>query len=105
MLGVVVGIYSAIRQYSVFDYTFTSISFLGFAMPTFILALLLQIAFTDIYLHWNIRIFYTSGLNTLPGRAGVVVGPDAAPCAADHRRSASSASRSTAATCAPRCST
>jgi peptide/nickel transport system permease protein len=67
VLGVAVGIYSAIRQYSVFDYFFTSVSFLGFAMPTFILALLLQIAFTDIYLHWNVRIFYTSGLNSLPG--------------------------------------
>jgi ABC-type dipeptide/oligopeptide/nickel transport system permease component len=67
ILGVAVGIYSAIRQYSVFDYFFTSVSFLGFAMPTFILALLLQIAFTDIYLHWNVRIFYTSGLNSLPG--------------------------------------
>jgi peptide/nickel transport system permease protein len=67
ILGVSVGIYSAIRQYSVFDYTFTTISFLGFAMPTFWLALLLQIAFTDIYLNWNVRIFYTSGLNTLPG--------------------------------------
>jgi peptide/nickel transport system permease protein len=67
VVGCAVGIYSAIRQYSVFDYLFTSLSFLGFAMPTFWLALLLQIAFTDIYLHWNVRIFYTSGLNTLPG--------------------------------------
>ncbi len=67
ILGVSVGIYSAIRQYSVFDYSFTTISFLGFAMPTFWLALLLQEAFTDIYLHWNVRIFYTSGLNSLPG--------------------------------------
>jgi peptide/nickel transport system permease protein len=67
ILGVAIGIYSAIRQYSVFDYLFTSISFLGFAMPTFWLALLLQIAFTDVYLHYNVRIFYTSGLNSLPG--------------------------------------
>jgi peptide/nickel transport system permease protein len=67
ILGVAIGIYSAIRQYSVFDYLFTSISFLGFAMPTFWLALLLQIAFTDIYLNNHVRIFYTSGLNTLPG--------------------------------------
>src|SRR6201984_1596912 len=64
ILGVAVGIYSAIRQYSVFDYAFTSFSFLGFAMPTFWLALLLQILFVDIYLKWNVRIFYTSGLNT-----------------------------------------
>ena len=67
VLGVAIGIFSAIRQYSVFDYTFTAISFLGFAMPTFWLALLLQIVFTDIFLHYNIRIFYTSGLNSLPG--------------------------------------
>jgi peptide/nickel transport system permease protein len=67
VLGVAVGIYSAIRQYSVFDYLFTTISFLGFAMPTFWLALLLQIAFTDIFLDWHVRIFYTSGLNSLPG--------------------------------------
>ena len=67
ILGIAIGIYSAIRQYSIFDYLFTSVSFLGFAMPTFWLALLLQIAFTDIFLHWNVRIFYTSGLNSTPG--------------------------------------
>jgi len=63
VLGVAVGIFSAIRQYSVFDYTFTSLSFLGYAMPTFWLGLLLQILFVDIYLNYNVRIFYTSGLN------------------------------------------
>jgi ABC-type dipeptide/oligopeptide/nickel transport system permease component len=62
-LGVGVGIYSAVRQYSVFDYAFTTFSFLGYAMPTFWLALLLQIFFVDIYLKWNLRIFYTAGLN------------------------------------------
>jgi peptide/nickel transport system permease protein len=64
---VIVGIYSAIRQYSAFDYSFTTFSFLGFAMPVFWLALLLQIAFTDIYLRWHVRIFYTSGLNSTAG--------------------------------------
>jgi peptide/nickel transport system permease protein len=69
ILGVAVGIYSAIRQYSFFDYTATAFSFLGFAMPTFWLALLLQILFVDIYLKWNVRIFYTSGLNSPHGGA------------------------------------
>jgi peptide/nickel transport system permease protein len=64
ILGVLIGIYSAVRQYSVFDYFFTSFSFLGFAMPTFLLALLLQELFTEIYTKWNVRIFYTSGLNS-----------------------------------------
>ena len=63
LIGAFVGIYSAIRQYSIFDYTATSLSFLGFAMPTFWLALLLQILFVNIYLKWDLRIFYTSGLN------------------------------------------
>ena len=66
LLGVAVGVYSAIRQYSIFDYTATTLSFLGFAMPVFWLALLLQILFVNIYLKWNVRIFYTSGLNS-PG--------------------------------------
>jgi peptide/nickel transport system permease protein len=62
-LGIVVGVFSAIRQYSIFDYFFTSVSFIGFAMPVFWLALLLQILFVDVYLKWNVRIFYTSQLN------------------------------------------
>ena len=68
-LGVAVGIYSAIRQYSVFDYTFTSISFAGFAMPTFWLALILQLLFVEIWAKWHVRIFYTSGLNATPDGA------------------------------------
>ena len=64
LLGIAVGIYSAVRQYSFFDYSFTALSFVGLAMPTFWLALLLQILFVDIYLRWHVRIFYTSGLNT-----------------------------------------
>jgi peptide/nickel transport system permease protein len=66
ILGVLVGIYSAIRQYSFFDYTATFASFVGLAMPVFWFALLLQILFVDIYLKWDVRIFYTSGLNS-PG--------------------------------------
>jgi peptide/nickel transport system permease protein len=67
VLGIAVGIYSAIRQYSLFDYSFTTISFLGFAMPVFWLALVLQILFVDIYNKWHVRIFFTSGLNSVPG--------------------------------------
>jgi peptide/nickel transport system permease protein len=66
LIGIVIGVYSAIRQYSLFDHAATSLSFLGFAMPTFWLALLLQVLFVNIYLKWDTRIFYTSGLNN-PG--------------------------------------
>ena len=63
LLGVAIGVYSAIRQYSVFDYSFTTLSFLGFAMPVFWLALMLQVLFTNIFIKWHVRIFYTSGLS------------------------------------------
>jgi len=71
-LGVAIGIFSAVRQYSVFDYTFTSFSFLGFAMPTFWLALLLQDPVRRHLLKWGVRIFYTSGLKQ-PRQRDVVV--------------------------------
>ncbi len=45
-LGIPIGIYSAIKQYSRFDYTFTTISFIGSAMPTFFFGLLLILTFT-----------------------------------------------------------
>ena len=45
------------------------LAFLGFAMPTFVLALLLQFLFVDIYNSWHVRIFYTASLNS-PGTSG-----------------------------------
>jgi len=64
LVGISIGVYSAVRQYSLFDYAATTFSFLGFAMPVFWLALMLQIAFTNLFLKWDVRIFYTSGLNS-----------------------------------------
>ena len=37
-----IGIYSAVRQYSIGDYTFTTLSFIGLAVPNFLLALILM---------------------------------------------------------------
>lgn len=42
ILGVSIGVFSALRQYSKFDYTFTFIAFLFFAMPVFWFAVLLK---------------------------------------------------------------
>jgi peptide/nickel transport system permease protein len=41
-LGVSVGVFSALRQYSKFDYSFTFVAFLFFAMPVFWFAVLLK---------------------------------------------------------------
>jgi peptide/nickel transport system permease protein len=46
-LSIPIGVYSAVRQHSIEDYTFTLIGFLGLAVPDFLLALwLLWITFT-----------------------------------------------------------
>jgi peptide/nickel transport system permease protein len=39
LLALPIGIYSAVRQYSVFDYVFTFVGFIGLAVPNFLLAL------------------------------------------------------------------
>jgi len=68
LVAVGIGVYSAVRQYSVFDYVSTTLSFLGLAVPVFWLGLILQIIFTNVFLKWNVRIFYTSGMNSVsPG--------------------------------------
>jgi peptide/nickel transport system permease protein len=43
ILAVPLGVYSALRPYTISDYTATFFSFLGYAMPVFLLGLLLQL--------------------------------------------------------------
>ncbi|MCL4535351.1 MAG: ABC transporter permease [Bacteroidetes bacterium] len=42
MLALPIGIYSAVRQYSIGDYVFTLVGFIGLAVPSFMLALVLM---------------------------------------------------------------
>ncbi len=46
LIGVPIGIYSAVRQYSRFDYFFTTVSFIGSSMPVFFFGLLLILLFS-----------------------------------------------------------
>lgn len=64
LIAIVVGVVAAVKQYSIFDYSTTTLSFIGFSTPVFWLALILQIVFTNIYNNFDYRIFYTSGLNS-----------------------------------------
>ncbi|MCB0064193.1 MAG: ABC transporter permease [Caldilineaceae bacterium] len=41
ILGFIIGVYSAVRQYSIGDYLFTTFSFIGLGIPDFLLALVL----------------------------------------------------------------
>ena len=71
LLAVFIGVYSALRQYSAFDYAATTFSFVGLAMPVFWLALMLQILFVNIYLWFDVRIFYVASLNSVDPGTGI----------------------------------
>jgi peptide/nickel transport system permease protein len=45
LIAIPIGVYSAVRQYSLGDYAFTVLSFVGVSVPDFILALVLMIFF------------------------------------------------------------
>jgi peptide/nickel transport system permease protein len=51
MVALPIGIYSALRPYSIFDQLATTLAFIGFSLPTFFTGLLLILLFS-IYLDW-----------------------------------------------------
>jgi peptide/nickel transport system permease protein len=68
ILAVGIGVYSALRQYSPFDYTATTFSFLGLATPVFWLGLMLQVAVVQIYERTGHTLFPIANLNSVdPG--------------------------------------
>ena len=71
LIAIGIGVYSALRQYSVFDYTATTFSFLGLATPVFFLALILQVMVVQIYEHTGHRIFPIASLNSVDPGSGI----------------------------------
>jgi ABC-type dipeptide/oligopeptide/nickel transport system permease component len=72
IVGVGIGVYSALRQYSWFDHVSTGAAFVGLSIPQFWFALLLQLFFGLYLTRWfNLKqpIFFTAGRNT-PGTVG-----------------------------------
>lgn len=73
LIGVTIGVVSALRQYSAFDNLATGGAFLGLSIPNFWFALMLQILF-GLYLtrwfHLGQPILYTAGM-TSPGTTGI----------------------------------
>ena len=51
VLAVLIGLLSAVKRYSAFDYVVTALSYIGLAMPVFWVALVLQLLFA-LYLGW-----------------------------------------------------
>ncbi len=54
IIGVPLGVYSAVRQYSIFDYIVTTLSFFGSSMPTFFFGLLMIMLFALYFEQWNL---------------------------------------------------
>jgi peptide/nickel transport system permease protein len=68
LIAIGIGVYSALRQYSVFDYSATTFSFLGLATPVFWLALMLQVLVVHIFLSTGHRVFPIANLSSVdPG--------------------------------------
>jgi peptide/nickel transport system permease protein len=65
VLAVLLGVLSAKKQYSFFDYATTTVSFFGFSVPIFWFALILQALATTFFLKTGIRLFYTFGQSSL----------------------------------------
>jgi peptide/nickel transport system permease protein len=60
--SLVVGIYSALRQYSFIDNLLTSFSFIGYSMPVFWLALMLMYIFAVNFKAWGLPYLPTVGM-------------------------------------------
>lgn len=82
ILGLPLGVYSAVRQYSRFDYVFTTLAFMGTAMPTFFFGILAILLFSIIpnRLGWiylppgsaeAVRDYVIPGLGTVQSGSGV----------------------------------
>ncbi|GAB4570068.1 MAG: ABC transporter permease [Anaerolineae bacterium] len=57
-----IGIYSAIRQYSVLDNVFTTVTFVAYSMPIFFIALGLMYIFAVKFRQWGLPYFPTVGM-------------------------------------------
>ena len=71
IFAVLIGVYSAVRQYSGFDYTMTAFSFLGLATPVFWLALMAQVAVVQIYERTGHRLFPIANLSSVDPGSGI----------------------------------
>jgi peptide/nickel transport system permease protein len=60
--ALLVGIYSALRQYSWLDHAMTALSFVGYSMPIFFVALLSMYLFAVLFRRWGLPYLPTVGM-------------------------------------------
>jgi ABC-type dipeptide/oligopeptide/nickel transport system permease component len=71
LLAIAIGVYSALRQYSFFDYSATSISFLGLATPVFWLGLMAQVLIVYIFNWTGHRVLPIANLSSVDAGKGI----------------------------------
>ena len=65
LIGIPLGIYQAIRQYSFFDQLGTTAAFIAFSTPIFIVGVGLQLIFALYFEKWTgVKLFYVAGMNS-----------------------------------------
>lgn len=62
IIALVIGIYSAVRQYSIVDNVVTTFSFVTFSIPIFMVALILMFIFAVKFKEWGLPHFPTTGM-------------------------------------------
>lgn len=72
LIGIPIGIYSAIKQYSYFDYIFTFIGFIGLSIPSFLLAIII-IWFTYSYLGIMVTGLFSQNYVDAPWSLGKII--------------------------------
>lgn len=60
--ALLVGIYSALRQYTTLDHVITAITFIGYSMPIFFIALLSMYIFAVLFKRWGLPYLPTVGM-------------------------------------------
>lgn len=69
IFSITIGVISALNQYSAWDNVFTTLSFIGYSMPVFWLALMLMYIFAVYFRKWGLPYFPTVGMYD-PGHDG-----------------------------------
>ena len=71
LIAIPIGVYSALKQYSLFDYIFSTIGFIGLAIPNFMLALILMYVFFK-YFGLSVGGLFSNEYATAPWSLGKV---------------------------------
>jgi peptide/nickel transport system permease protein len=65
LVGIPIGVYSAVKQYSKLDYVATTFAFFGSAMPIFWFGLMLILIFTYQFKQWGLPFMPSSGVESV----------------------------------------